>query len=735
MDDSFPEFLAMQGSEPLGLDAGDGGMPPPPRVDTTAAGVLDLMRCQVVGCPSDLVLLKEYHQRYKICETHLKQPEVMVNDELHRFCQQCGRFHVLEEFDDNKRSCRERLRKHNERRRKKGKEKLKGGEEHVGIGRLVGGGLMLPAEFLGDSYSKRARAEGAEGGYYSDCSTRCTGSSFASSMDSKDSLGSYFGNSFAGMPETARVSKVQPRTHSNLGPRPNFGSPIPEEEAHYHTVQGATFHGSGGGGLEPCPTQVFMGSPGGSGQDWALEGGPGTHSASHGQVGGSRGAGVGGPAQEWVGPRSLTAGEWAAQVTEGRPSQSPPIHRMMTVDRTQLSSHTGRGSPSLQLPTTPCSQDGSARGQGGIAQGQGGLVQGQGGNFYPLRPESAAGGHRSHEQQQRPRTPLGGLNLAEPPLPFMRTAPPQGSQLAQGDQHYTQAGQSYSPSQGGYMKEEEYADRRVLRGVRAAPHGSVMQPPFLGFTSLLMDPVVEQNHPNRPAQVLIHTQDHAQGGPGQMGHAPAPSQYRDHVQGGPGQMGHAPAPSQYQDHVQGGPGQMGHAPTPSQYQDHVQGGPGQMGHALVPSQYQDHVQGGPGQMGHALAPSQYQDHVQGGPGQMGHAPAPSQYVDHLQGGPGQMGHAPAPSQYHALEYHTLPPNPRESSSNIPMTSSDMLQQNYQNRPNYHNQQNYQTTAVQQPQQWDTLDHMGSSVSGRQAASPLGWEPNTLNEYGGNNYQQ
>lgn len=39
--------------------------------------------------------------------------------QLQRFCQQCGRFHLLSAFDDNKRSCRERLARHNERRKRR----------------------------------------------------------------------------------------------------------------------------------------------------------------------------------------------------------------------------------------------------------------------------------------------------------------------------------------------------------------------------------------------------------------------------------------------------------------------------------------------------------------------------------------------------------------------------------------------------------------------------------------
>lgn len=44
---------------------------------------------------------------------------IMDDSTKQRFCQQCGRFHNLAEFDGDKRSCRARLLKHNARRRKK----------------------------------------------------------------------------------------------------------------------------------------------------------------------------------------------------------------------------------------------------------------------------------------------------------------------------------------------------------------------------------------------------------------------------------------------------------------------------------------------------------------------------------------------------------------------------------------------------------------------------------------
>ncbi|GFH27360.1 uncharacterized protein HaLaN_25667, partial [Haematococcus lacustris] len=77
------------------------------------------MVCQVAGCGRDLRGLKDYHQRYGICELHIKLPQVLKEGRLQRFCQQCGRFHDLAAFDVGRKSCREQLHKHNERRRRR----------------------------------------------------------------------------------------------------------------------------------------------------------------------------------------------------------------------------------------------------------------------------------------------------------------------------------------------------------------------------------------------------------------------------------------------------------------------------------------------------------------------------------------------------------------------------------------------------------------------------------------
>ncbi|KAM6541376.1 hypothetical protein CsatB_005823 [Cannabis sativa] len=74
--------------------------------------------CQVEDCGADLTNAKDYHRRHKVCEMHSKAVKALVGNVMQRFCQQCSRFHALQEFDEGKRSCRRRLAGHNKRRRK-----------------------------------------------------------------------------------------------------------------------------------------------------------------------------------------------------------------------------------------------------------------------------------------------------------------------------------------------------------------------------------------------------------------------------------------------------------------------------------------------------------------------------------------------------------------------------------------------------------------------------------------
>uniref|UniRef100_A0A1D1XPS6 Squamosa promoter-binding-like protein 12 n=1 Tax=Anthurium amnicola TaxID=1678845 RepID=A0A1D1XPS6_9ARAE len=82
------------------------------------AGNSNRAMCQVEGCGADLSQAKDYHRRHKVCETHAKASKALVGNVMQRFCQQCSRFHLLQEFDEGKRSCRRRLAGHNRRRRK-----------------------------------------------------------------------------------------------------------------------------------------------------------------------------------------------------------------------------------------------------------------------------------------------------------------------------------------------------------------------------------------------------------------------------------------------------------------------------------------------------------------------------------------------------------------------------------------------------------------------------------------
>ncbi|KAJ4869443.1 Squamosa promoter-binding-like protein 13A [Raphanus sativus] len=88
------------------------------RTRGNATGNNQIPLCLVDGCDSDFSKCREYHKRHKVCDVHSKTPVVTINGDKQRFCQQCSRFHALEEFDEGKRSCRKRLDGHNRRRRK-----------------------------------------------------------------------------------------------------------------------------------------------------------------------------------------------------------------------------------------------------------------------------------------------------------------------------------------------------------------------------------------------------------------------------------------------------------------------------------------------------------------------------------------------------------------------------------------------------------------------------------------
>jgi hypothetical protein len=57
----------------------------------------------VDDCGVHLGGAKAYYQRHKVCAVHLSAMCARVNGVDSRFCQQCGKFQPLEEFDADKR--------------------------------------------------------------------------------------------------------------------------------------------------------------------------------------------------------------------------------------------------------------------------------------------------------------------------------------------------------------------------------------------------------------------------------------------------------------------------------------------------------------------------------------------------------------------------------------------------------------------------------------------------------
>eukprot|EP00955_Chlamydomonas_euryale_P047590 353725-Chlamydomonas_euryale.AAC.3 len=90
------------------------------------------------------------HQACKVLETAhsctwtLQAHSITKDGIPMRFCQQCGRFHHLNEFDGEKRSCRARLQKHNARRRKKADDPLEPGFKMPRLDALAG--LNMPPQ-------------------------------------------------------------------------------------------------------------------------------------------------------------------------------------------------------------------------------------------------------------------------------------------------------------------------------------------------------------------------------------------------------------------------------------------------------------------------------------------------------------------------------------------------------------------------------------------------------------
>ncbi|KAK6146151.1 hypothetical protein DH2020_020020 [Rehmannia glutinosa] len=107
-----PELDAM-------LEEEESGLPGKKRTRTVRNSGGAPTRCQVPGCEVDISELKGYHKRHRVCLQCANASAVVLDGESKRYCQQCGKFHILSDFDEGKRSCRRKLERHNIRRRRK----------------------------------------------------------------------------------------------------------------------------------------------------------------------------------------------------------------------------------------------------------------------------------------------------------------------------------------------------------------------------------------------------------------------------------------------------------------------------------------------------------------------------------------------------------------------------------------------------------------------------------------
>nr|ABD96886.1 hypothetical protein [Tarenaya spinosa] len=105
-------------------------LPTKKRVRGGGRGGSGLARCQVPGCEADISELKGYHRRHRVCLRCANASSVVLDGETKRYCQQCGKFHMLSDFDEGKRSCRRKLERHNNRRKRKPVDKGDGDEKH-----------------------------------------------------------------------------------------------------------------------------------------------------------------------------------------------------------------------------------------------------------------------------------------------------------------------------------------------------------------------------------------------------------------------------------------------------------------------------------------------------------------------------------------------------------------------------------------------------------------------------
>ncbi|PSC71250.1 squamosa promoter-binding 9 [Micractinium conductrix] len=82
-------------------------------------------------CGEELVGTGGFYRRYRVCKRHSQSPSLPVAGIQQRFCQQCARFHPVDDFEPERRSCKAALERHRSKRRSSGRS---GGSHGAGIG-------------------------------------------------------------------------------------------------------------------------------------------------------------------------------------------------------------------------------------------------------------------------------------------------------------------------------------------------------------------------------------------------------------------------------------------------------------------------------------------------------------------------------------------------------------------------------------------------------------------------
>uniref|UniRef100_A0A061RJQ3 Squamosa promoter binding protein-like 7 n=1 Tax=Tetraselmis sp. GSL018 TaxID=582737 RepID=A0A061RJQ3_9CHLO len=95
---------------------------------------LDEVKCLVSNCDKVIGEKSGLSRRSKVCIEHRQATKVFLDGSFQRYCQQCNKFHSLEQFEGDNRGCRSKLAKHNQRQRQRRMRKRTSQNKPTGVG-------------------------------------------------------------------------------------------------------------------------------------------------------------------------------------------------------------------------------------------------------------------------------------------------------------------------------------------------------------------------------------------------------------------------------------------------------------------------------------------------------------------------------------------------------------------------------------------------------------------------